>query len=137
MGTRADFYIGRGAQAEWVGSIAWDGYPDGLKKPLLRATTKDEFMQRLEEFWTDRDDVTRPQDGWPWPWNNSATTDYAYAFDDGKVWASAFGNAWFDPLKPQPEEPHDDGSVVFPDMTHLKNNPPLGSKKSGLTVFGY
>lgn len=27
MGTRADFYIGRGENAEWLGSIAWDGDP--------------------------------------------------------------------------------------------------------------
>ena len=27
MGTRADFYVGRGEKAEWVGSIAMDGVP--------------------------------------------------------------------------------------------------------------
>ena len=30
MGTRADLYIGRGTDAEWIGSVAWDGYPSGL-----------------------------------------------------------------------------------------------------------
>lgn len=30
MGTRADFYVGRGESAEWLGSIAWDGYPSGI-----------------------------------------------------------------------------------------------------------
>lgn len=30
MSTRADFYVGRGAEAEWIGSISWDGYPDGV-----------------------------------------------------------------------------------------------------------
>jgi hypothetical protein len=30
MGTRADFYIGRGTEAEWLGSVAWDGYPGGV-----------------------------------------------------------------------------------------------------------
>jgi hypothetical protein len=29
MGTRADFYVGRGETAEWLGSIAWDGNPGG------------------------------------------------------------------------------------------------------------
>ncbi len=28
MGTRADFYVGLGEQAEWLGSVAWDGNPD-------------------------------------------------------------------------------------------------------------
>jgi hypothetical protein len=32
MGTRADFYVGRGETAEYLGSIAWDGYPDGLMR---------------------------------------------------------------------------------------------------------
>ena len=41
MGTRADFYIGRGATAEWIGSIAWDGYPDGIPAPILEATDDD------------------------------------------------------------------------------------------------
>ena len=33
MGTRADFYIGKGTDAEWLGSIAWNGYPDGIGRP--------------------------------------------------------------------------------------------------------
>ena len=33
MGTRADFYVGRGDAAEWIGSIAYDGYP--FYKPQL------------------------------------------------------------------------------------------------------
>jgi hypothetical protein len=121
MGTRADFYDGRGRDAEWLGSIAWDGYPDGLtpllprKEPswhggperhvsgswapggsLLEASTVQEFHERLEHLFNYRDDVTRPADGWPWPWDDSDTTDYAYAFEGGKVWISCFGSAWHD-----------------------------------------
>ena len=29
MGTRADFYMGTGTGAEWLGSVALDGYQDG------------------------------------------------------------------------------------------------------------
>ena len=25
MGTRADFYVGVGKKAEWLGNVAWDG----------------------------------------------------------------------------------------------------------------
>ncbi|MFH1835312.1 MAG: hypothetical protein ABH851_03885 [Methanobacteriota archaeon] len=28
---------------------------------------------------------TSPEQGWPWPWEDSGTTDYAYAFEAGKV----------------------------------------------------
>jgi hypothetical protein len=37
MGTRADFYIGCGRDSEWIGSIAWDGYPDGLSDLLKKS----------------------------------------------------------------------------------------------------
>ncbi len=32
MGTRADFYTGRGQTAQWLGSIAWGGYPVGTER---------------------------------------------------------------------------------------------------------
>jgi hypothetical protein len=40
MGTRADFYVGRGGQAEWLGSIAWDGYPSGIDKWVFSVSTE-------------------------------------------------------------------------------------------------
>jgi hypothetical protein len=149
MGTRADFYIGRGLEAEWLGSIAWDGYPDGITLTqaerdriapgwpdgghLFDATTDKEFRERLAAFFLNRDDVTLPTMGWPWPWEDSRTTDYAYAFHEGRVFASRFGRSWIDPRQPEPEEelPKD---VVFPDMTDRKKVT-LG-KRSGVIVLG-
>lgn len=137
MGTRADFYIGRGEKAEWIGSIAWDGYPDGIGKPILKARTEEKFKALITLFFAGRNDATLPADGWPWPWNNSHTTDYSYAFDDGKVWASSFGYAWFDPLKDEPDgELEGEKVTVFPDMTARKKNPPIESKKSGIILIG-
>lgn len=134
MGTRADFYIGRGESAEWMGSIGWDGYPDGINETLLAATTEDDFKRELAEFFTDRKDVTLPEQGWPWPWDNSLTTDYAYAFDGGKVWASCFGHEWFDPQKQQEDDGDDKGKVaVFPDMSDRKNV--TMGPRSGLIVI--
>ena len=45
MGTRADFYIGSGKDAEWLGSVAFDGYEwdDNADCALMTATTPDEF----------------------------------------------------------------------------------------------
>jgi hypothetical protein len=85
VGTRADYYIGRGPDAIWLGSIAWDGDPH-THEPLLAATTKDEFLEAVREHCRGRDDFTSPDDGWPWPWTDSHTSDYAYTFDDGTVW---------------------------------------------------
>lgn len=136
MGTRADFYYGRGDNAQWLGSIAWDGYPDGIDDAILKANTPEDYRAALVAFFAKRDDVTLPEDGWPWPWTDSHTTDYAYAFDGGKVWACPFGYGWLDPLQPQPEEDsfHKSKTVAFPDMTE-RQNVTLG-KRSGLMFIG-
>ena len=121
MGTRADFYVGRGLTAEWLGSVAWDGYPSEFDGPLLRAGSEDGFRLAVKTELDSRDDATTPDQGWPWPWENSGTTDYAYAYDDGNVWASNFGAPWFDPLLPEPEGEHYGPDVPFPDMTAIQN----------------
>jgi hypothetical protein len=132
MGTRADFYVGRGKDAEWLGSIAMDGYPSGLSdedsmqkraprsRQLLASTTEQGWRDEVAAFLARREDATRPADGWPWPWDNSGTTDYAYAFDAGKVWGSCFGGEWFDPLLPEPEDDPTEAKVPFPDMSSRK-----------------
>ncbi len=163
MGTRADFYIGRGEDAEWLGSIAFDGYPEGLTplletthplyqgsasilhdqgrwpagKGLLDASTEPEYRERLARFFLYRDDVTLPEQGWPWPWENSGLTDYAYAFDDGKVWNSGFGDCWTTEKDADPDEhKHTDACVrtTFPDMKSRQNV--TFGKRSGLIVLG-
>lgn len=83
MGTRADFYVKNIDGLEWLGSIAWDGYPGGIDRPVLAATTEPEFRTALTAFFDGRDDVTLPERGWPWPWNDSNTSDYGYVFFDG------------------------------------------------------
>lgn len=157
MGTRADFYVGKenpetGAKAEWLGSIAWDGYPSGIDDTILEATTEEEFRTAVKVFFAKRDDVTLPERGWPWPWDTSHTTDYAYAFDGDHVDASNFGRAWF---KASDDEPYDakdmsedeiadakaDGRKalegprpVFPDMAALKKV--RLDRGSGVIVLG-
>jgi hypothetical protein len=67
MGTRADFYVGVGPEAEWLGSIAWDGYA-GAENPncgLMRAKTEEEFRKEVDGIRASRDDFTAPEDGWP------------------------------------------------------------------------
>lgn len=134
MGTRADFYVGRGKSAEWIGSIAWDGYPEGIPQPLLMTKTEEVFRGLVTDFFKGREDATLPEMGWPWPWENSHLTDFAYAFDGDKVWASCFGGGWFDPLLPREDEPDGKAKVEFPDMTERQRTT-LG-KRSGLIILG-
>lgn len=139
MGTRADFYVGRDpATMEWLGSIAWDGYPDGLPSGVRRASVEKTYRAAVAKMLAGRDDATLPEQGWPWPWANSQTTDYAYAFDGGKVWASCFACDWFGARRnghPDEEnEEHEYDKVKFPDMTDRKKVT-LG-KRSGILLIG-
>lgn len=135
MGTRADFYVGRGESAEWLGSIGWDGYPDGIPPYVLACKDADAFRKQVRKFLKSRDDASFPKDGWPWPWDNSRTTDYAYAFDKGHVRASCFGYAWFNPRRPQRDRTEGEKVAVFPDMSKGKRRQIFG-KHSGVIVVG-
>lgn len=136
MGTRADFYVGRGEGAEWLGSIAWDGYPNGLDNlGILDATDETQFRTAVAAFIKGREDGTEVDEGWPWPWDTSGTTDYAYAFDGGAVHASSFGGNWFDPNSgPDEDGEHitSDAPAVFPNMAHRKKV--TFGKRSGVIV---
>ena len=125
MGTRADFYVGRGEQAEWLGSIAWDGYPPGVfdnMDVLRQVTEEDAWRHHVSEFLAIRDDSTLPEAGWPWPWEDSGTTDYAYAFDGGQVWGSGFGTAWFVVADGEPEaDDRGPETATFPNMKERQN----------------
>lgn len=148
MGTRADFYVGRGKDAEWIGSIAWDGYPDGVFDadgiPPPLPSSEQEWRQRVTEFVAKRDDGTLPARGWPWPWENSALTDEVYAFDAGRVWFACGRPERWHALDMDAEyfgAPGDDDEetgelAVFPDMSTAKAAP-AGSDRSGVMVFGF
>lgn len=121
MGTRADFYVDQ----EWLGSIAWDGHVDTVLDILGLGEAKDEadWRTRVAKMLAERDDGTKPDDGWPWPWDDSSTTDYAYSFHDGKVWWT-YGDRWC----------HTGSRVRFPNMK--KNaNVTLGAR-SGVLLMG-
>lgn len=118
MGTRADFYVGVGVEAEWLGSVGWDGYewqehPDC---PLMVATTEDEFRKAVADIANEREDWTLPEKGWPWPWDDSFTTDRAYAFVDGKTQDFNWGK-----LPPKSEDDEPVKTVDWPNMANRKN----------------
>lgn len=144
MGTRADFYVGRGKDAEWLGSVAWDGHPGNFREIMIQVTEKG-FRAMVAKEFGDREDATLPEQGWPWPWNDSGTTDFSYAFDGGKVYTTCFGHGW-DTLaeydaeqkrleKDDYEEPPERPKVEFPDMSERKNVT-LGKRSGVLVVRG-
>jgi hypothetical protein len=132
MGTRADFYVGRGKDAEWLGSIAWDGY--SIPKDVSVAKTETEYRQAIKDFFAERDDVTLPENGWPWPWKTSNTTDFAYAFDGGNVYASCFGSKWAECPVSDDHEWDEGEPAIFPDMSERKNVQ-MNAKKGGVFVI--
>jgi hypothetical protein len=139
MGTRADFYIGRGEQAEWLGSIAWDGYPDGIPIDIVRPQnsgyhSEQDYRDSVKIFLNETDHATKPEQGWPWPWATSHTTDYAYAWEDGIVWACCFGHRWYHANDPALNDDETEAKeAVFPDMSD-RMNAVMSGKRSGLIV---
>jgi hypothetical protein len=90
MGTRAQFFIGdpRDTEArEWLGTIAWDGYPDGDCGALAKASSEVGFRALVEHLKANRDDFCdRAQHGFPFPWRDDLfLTDFTYALFDGAV----------------------------------------------------
>jgi len=130
MGTRADFYVGVGVNAEWLGSVAWDGYEwqEQLECPLMQATTEEQFREAVKDIAAKRKDWTSPDQGWPWPWDNSFTSDRTYAFTDGKTKDFYWG-------KELPKE--EDGELIktveWPDMKGRKNV--AYGNRSGRMIF--
>ena len=139
MGTRADFYVGRGAKAEWIGSIAWDGYPDGHPSRVIELKDEDAFRDEVNSILED-ENGRKPEGGWPWPWDNSNTTDYSYAFEDGVVYATCFGHGWWVATEGDPSE--EEGweetpklpDSEWPNMKDRANVTPAGSEMSGVIV---
>lgn len=135
MGTRADFYIRKQNSMEYMGSIAYDGYE--IDDKVLNSTTEESFRENVKAFLDNRDDSSIPTEhGWPWPWDNSETTDYSYVFIDGKVWASNWGEKLYDPLIERTEEEEEDETKLknfWPNMESYKKV--RWDKGSGLIVF--
>lgn len=140
MGTRADFYVGVNKDAEWLGSIGWDGYPSGIPDSVKKASTEDDFRAAVAAFIAEERGTT-PDMGWPWPWDNSGTTDYAYGFVDKGVMANSFGSGWLPVGKAEAVEGDDDDVSAdilapsdWPDMSARKNV--ALDHRSGLIILG-
>ncbi len=110
-----------GESAEWIGSIAWDGYPDEIPDSIKNA--------KEESIYRNRWRVSGPagrcngfRTGLAVAWENSRGTDYAYAFDGGVVYGSKFGGGG-STLRSRAGKPWEAKTSVFPDMTKVQNPP--------------
>ena len=134
MGTRVDFYIGKGADAEWIGSVGNDGYrpikgqAPGVGYALINAKSERAFRSAVTRLFNKFSDHVPAKMGWPWPWDDSGTTDCSYWFFDGKVWDvhckfEPCGPVWVPCDEPEPEG--DVGTkyekVVYPNMSAIRN----------------
>ena len=112
-----------------------------MPSDLLSAKTESEYREIFDREIATRDDFTSPERGWPWPWETSHTTDYAYAFDSDGVWAAGY-DGWFDASKPEPQSYDEDDNYVelnlptpvFPDMSD-RQNVQFGGPQSGLMII--
>lgn len=168
MGTRADFYAEKNNQLVWLGSFAFDGYCIGeadendvspndkknrtrtyLESAIKNATDCDKYASLVREYLNKLDHSSFPENGWPWPWNNSKLTDEVYVFSDGCVWRQyGMEGSYEDQSTPayfyraHEIEWDDEGGVIdtierrkflMPDMTD-KQNVAIG-KRSGLITI--
>lgn len=131
--TKADFYVGTGSDARWIGSIRADGYPvDGLISPeiflqvnkiMFEEMVLDLLRKGKQDDWAA---IADEGDPWPWLWIDSYITDYTYMFDEKleKVIASQGGREFFDPIKIIQGEDMDSaelsiGRPKFPQMSFV------------------
>ena len=47
----------------------------GLMIRVLKAETETQFVNAVKAFFKTRNDVTLPEHGWPWPWEDSSRSD--------------------------------------------------------------
>ena len=100
--TKADFYIGNGIAANWIGSVYSDAYPSGIPIQILICVNPTLFEEEVVEYIHRVQGVVKTDgDQWPWLWPDSQLTDYSYMFlpDHNKVLASNYGGNLFDPIK--------------------------------------
>jgi hypothetical protein len=120
MGARAAFWMGDPInldRREWLGCIAWDGYPDAFED--LASCNEAGFRAAVMRMAANRKDFAAPAGGWPFPWSDDIfLTDYTYAFFDDAVQVCCF----HDPFMPMAQylARDDDADELTDDPRHVK-----------------
>lgn len=96
---KADFYIGLGEQAQWLGTVGEGGEPARMEQydlfntgSSVREYTEDTWREAVQVIIGDAKDDGIPGcawandgDSWPHDHNTSVDTDNAYAFNNGCI----------------------------------------------------
>lgn len=90
----ADFFWGRGPNAQYLGSVLTAGAPEDIE-------VWERFQNLDDENYTAKDFVDEVRDlrhaehdtppAWPWPYATSSETPWAYVFDAGTVYVYRYG----------------------------------------------
>lgn len=105
MASKADFYLGRGLKAKWIGSITYGGYtPSENGRTLIinvcNANTEEKYREAVLALINyEHSEGFNPENGWPWDYPDSSGTDYSYYFAYHTVKCSCYGSVLFDPFK--------------------------------------
>jgi hypothetical protein len=91
--TKADFFLGRGRDSVWLGSVGSHGRPEMLNREIVCAGSREAFKRAVGAMVRTLAQGVPPEMGWPW--RNGRTTEYTYAFDDGEIFVSVSGGPWF------------------------------------------
>lgn len=82
MGTKADFYVGIGPDAEWLGSILNKGDVWHIPLNILIQVNQVMFEELTLGFLNNNNGIIADRgDKWDHPWADSRMTDYTYMFD--------------------------------------------------------
>lgn len=84
---RADFYVGIKRQY-WIGSLLKYGSPYHIPFEIMMEINDTSFVETLNGFLEYHKFGIPQSEGWPHLWADSQMTDYAYYFEDGKLYFS-------------------------------------------------
>jgi hypothetical protein len=102
MMERADFYVGMGESADWIGSISKGGSIWEIPTDIIIQVNRVMFEEMCIEYIKSKQGVVANHIcQWPWDWEDSRLTSFAYIFspEHEKVYVSIEGNDLMDPLK--------------------------------------
>lgn len=98
---KADFYVGMGPEADWIGSVSKCGNVYELSTPILLQVNRIMFEELSIEYIKFCEGVVANHIcQWPWQWPDSRMTDFSYIFlpQMEKVYVSIQGGDLLDPI---------------------------------------
>ena len=99
---KADFYVGIGPKAEWIGSVSRCGEIWCLSTQILLQVNRIMYEEMVIEYIKYCEGVIGNHIcKWPWNWPDSRMTEYSYLFipEHEKVYMSILGGDLVDPVK--------------------------------------